>query len=376
MRLRNNTPRQSTKPRRGSPSGSSTRRGVAALVGIGSLALAGCSGGQGQSDDDVITVVTTTATYADVVEQVAGDRIGSGVEVIPVIDSPTQDPHSYEATPQDKLTVRDADLVVLNGGGYDAFMEDLAAETDAPVVDAVEVSGLEEATDSAGGHGDEHDDEHADEHSEEHSDEHSDEHGASSGHDHGSFNEHVWYDLDAMGSLAGAVAGELGALDAGHAEDYTGNAEDFRGSAEELHHRVTELGLSGDYLATEPVADYLLEDAGLHNVTPTAFAVAVEDGTDASPLVYEDVRTMITGDGGGSDLALLAYNEQTSTGQSDDLRAEAEGADLPVLAYSESVPDDQDYLSWMSENVDHLERTLGKGTAPTDHPASTEASGS
>lgn len=363
LSLRNNTPRQSTKPRRGSPSPSSTRRGVAALVGIGSLAIAGCSVGQGQSDDDVITVVTTTATYADVVEQVAGDRVGSGVEVIPVIDSPAQDPHSYEATPQDKLTVRDADLVVLNGGGYDAFMEDLAAETDVPVVDAVEVSGLE-ATDSASGHDDEH------------ADEHSDEHGASSGHDHGSFNEHVWYDLDAMGSLAGAVAGELGALDAGHAEDYTGNAEDFRGSAEELHHRVTALGLSGDYLATEPVADYLLEDAGLHNVTPTAFAVAVEDGTDASPLVYEDVRTMITGDGGGSDLALLAYNEQTSTGQSDDLRAEAEGADLPVLAYSESVPDDQDYLSWMSENVDHLERTLGKGTAPTDHPASTEASGS
>ncbi|WP_233568774.1 metal ABC transporter solute-binding protein, Zn/Mn family [Kocuria soli] len=344
---------------------------MAALVGIGSLALAGCSAGQGQSDDDVITVVTTTATYADVVEQVAGDRIGSGVEVIPVIDSPTQDPHSYEATPQDKLTVRDADLVVLNGGGYDAFMEDLAAETDAPVVDAVEVSGLEEATDSAGGHGDEHDDEHADEHSEEHSDEH----GASSGHDHGSFNEHVWYDLDAMGSLAGAVAEELGALDAEHAEVYTGTADEFRGSAEELHHRVTELELSGDYLATEPVADYLLEDAGLHNVTPTAFTVAVEDGTDASPLVYDEVRQMIAGDD-GADLALLAYNEQTATGQSDDLRAEAEGVDLPVLAYSESIPDDQDYLSWMSENVDHLERTLGKSTAPTDNSAPTEASGS
>ena len=34
-------------------------------------------------------------------------------------------------------------------------------------------------------------------------------------HEHGEFNEHVWYSLDAMGKLADAVAAKLGELEPG-----------------------------------------------------------------------------------------------------------------------------------------------------------------
>ena len=100
-----------------------------ALASAGALALTGCGAQNSASDskDDVVKVVTTTDVYADVVRQIAGDK----VEVTSLISSTSQDPHSYEATASDRLKVKDADLVVLNGGGYDQFLEDMAG-TDNP----------------------------------------------------------------------------------------------------------------------------------------------------------------------------------------------------------------------------------------------------
>ena len=52
------------------------------------------------------------------------------------------DGHSYEATARDRLTVQKADLVIENGGGYDAFIDGLieASGSDATVLTAVEMS--------------------------------------------------------------------------------------------------------------------------------------------------------------------------------------------------------------------------------------------
>lgn len=104
------------------------------------LGVTACADGaaEGAGPDDALTVVTTTTVCADMVREVAGDA----VVVDPIIDSTVQDPRSCAATAEDRAAVADADLVVLNGGGYNAFMEDLAAEGDAPVVEAYGVSGL------------------------------------------------------------------------------------------------------------------------------------------------------------------------------------------------------------------------------------------
>lgn len=299
-----------------------------AVLAGGLLALSACSSSSttesaGAAQDDTVNVVTSTSVYADVVEQIGGD----GVTVTPVIDSAAQDPHSYEATPQDRLTVEDADLVVMNGGGYDGFMDDLIGDSDVPVVDAVEVSGLRE-----GAGAEEHD--HA--------------------HDHGGFNEHVWYDLPTMQQVAGAVGDELAELDADSAQDYGTRAQDYGEQLGGLHERAESLGLTGDFIATEPVAGYLLEDAGLHDATPEDFTASVESGSDIAPLVYQEVADAL----GAGDLALLAYNEQTAGGQTDQLRSTAEDAGVPVVSFTETIPEGQTYPEWMSTNIDALDEAL------------------
>ena len=49
------------------------------------------------------------------------------MKVTSIINDPNADPHSYEPTSQDARTVADAQYVIYNGVGYDAWMDKLLA---------------------------------------------------------------------------------------------------------------------------------------------------------------------------------------------------------------------------------------------------------
>ena len=316
-------PVRSARPRR------PIRSAVLALTLAGSLAGCGDGAAQESADGGTPTVVTTTSVYADVVRVVGGEAVA----VDPIIDSTAQDPHSYEATARDRLAVEQADLVVLNGGGYDVFMEDLADAAGVPVVDAVAASRLAEATGKPTPHeGHEHD-----------------------GHVHGGVNEHVWYDLDSMDQVAETVADRLAELDPAGAETYRANARAF---ADELAGLREDLAAApadnAAFVATEPVAVYLLEDAGLHNDTPAEFTAAIENGTDVAPLVLQQVREQIL-DG---HVQLLAFNAQTASGQTEQLRDDVLEAGTAVVEFTETLPENTTYVEWMTDNVTAVSEAL------------------
>ncbi|MHA7278839.1 metal ABC transporter solute-binding protein, Zn/Mn family [Arthrobacter sp. MDT2-2] len=319
----------------------SRRLAAPALLAVSTLGLVACGdGGPGAAGssgagDGALTIVTPTNVYGDIAAAVGGDD----VEVTAIVTSLSQDPHSYEPTVQDKLSVSGADLVVENGGGYDAFLGRLADETGVEtVLSAVEVSGLEEAEGST-----EHTDE-AGEHAEEE-------------HAHGTFNEHVWYDLPAMVGLADAIAEELGRLDGDNAEAYRERADAFAAQLQPIQDRLAALasdGSGGRVAVTEPVPVYLLEAAGLENVTPEEFSEAIEEETDVPVAVLQDMKTLVS----GGTLAFLAYNGQTEGSQTEAVRAAADGAGLPVLDFTETLPEGEDYVSWMTANTESIAAAL------------------
>jgi zinc/manganese transport system substrate-binding protein len=331
----------------------SRRLAVPALLTLAALGLTACGeGGSGAaagesgsaSDDASISIVTATNVYGDIAAAVGGDD----VEVTSIVNSLSQDPHSYEATVQDKLSVSEADLVIENGGGYDAFLGRLAEETGvAAVLNAVELSGLEEAEGSAEEHAAEAEGDHAGE----------EEHAGEEGHAHGTFNEHVWYDLPAMVTLAGAIAEELGTLDEANADAYRERADAFTAKLQPLQDRLADLaadGPGGTVAVTEPVPVYLLEHAGLENVTPEDFSEAIEEETDVPVAVLDEMKTLVS----GGTLAFLAYNDQTEGSQTEAVRSAADDAGLPVLDFTETLPEGEDYVSWMTANTDSIEAAL------------------
>ncbi|MGW9112102.1 metal ABC transporter solute-binding protein, Zn/Mn family [Microbacterium sp. NPDC055683] len=311
-----------------------------ALLAVSAVALAGCATTSDEAaGDEAFQIVASTSVYASLAEQLVGDA----AEVTAVIDSPTQDPHSYEATARDQLAVDGADIAILNGGGYDSFMEELveAAGTE-HVLEVVEYSHAYPADGEAE---EEHD------HSEEEEDAHE-------GHDHiEGFNEHVWYDPDAVEHFVEALATELEELLPDAADDISANAEALVADIEGLNDRLAEVASAHEgetVFFTEPVGGYLAEAAGLDDVTTEGFAEAVEEGQDVAPATLLAAIESIE----GGEVDVLVTNTQTAGAESTRVIETADAAGVPVVEYGETLPDGDTYVSWMAANIDALETAL------------------
>ena len=325
---------------------------LVATLPLSALLLAGCGGeSTAAGDGDGTTVVTSTNVYASIVSAIAGDA----VEVEPIIDDAAQDPHEYEATSRDQLTLSRADMVVMNGGGYDSFVTTMlnALDTEPAVVDAVSVSDLPGAAEAAESG---HDHDHSHDHGSEGEDEDAHDH---EGHDHGpgSFNEHVWYSIPTMISLVDAIEAQLAEVAPDDAAQFEENAEALHGQLEDLQLRIDDLaqGHDGQAVAvTEPVALWLFEDLGLTNVIPDDFVYSVEAGSDVSPVVVADATEALETE----DVQVFAFNPQTSGPEADALRDAADEQGIPVIEVTETIQTDDDYVDWMTATVDAVEQAL------------------
>ncbi len=275
---------------------------------------AGAAGAEGE--DTGLLIVAPTDVYGDLVQQVVGDT----AEVEALVDSPAVDPHSYEATPQDRLLIEEADVVLANGGGYDPYMNQLAESAGIG-------EGIYQLIDGENQHS----------------------------HGEGFENEHIWYDLEWMSTFVLEFGEHMAELAPENAEAYEENAAALAEEIEQLHDRTQAVEAEGlAYFATEPVSQFLLLDAGFEDLTEEEFLAAVEHGDDVSPRLYQDSLNTVT-DG---EADMLVYNPQTETHQSQQIREAAEEEGLPVLEFSETFPEDvEDFLEWMDQNITQIEET-------------------
>lgn len=320
-----------------------TSRRSLLLVGsalAASLALTACGGGGGAAGDgaggtdgkngaapaSTISVVASTNVYADIAQAVGGDY----VSVHAIISKAGADPHGYEANAQDKLAVSKAEIGIENGGGYDDFFGQLAKGqlTEDQIVNVSTLSGLDDGVD---------------------------------------FNEHLWYSLPTMAKLADDLATRFTAAlpaDApgGAAQAFTAQAGAFKDKLAGMDSSLAELKNThgGDGVAiTEPAPLYLLEQAGLVNKTPEKFTAAVENGADAPAAILIDTVALVS----SGKVDLLAYNEQTQSAQTEQVKAAATAAKLPVVDFAETLPPGSGYLDWMLDNIANLAQGLNTAAA-------------
>jgi len=291
---------------------------LAAAVAIG-VGLTGCgSSAPDPAADGHLLIVATTDVYADLALIVAP----LDAEVVPIITG-GRDPHEFEASGRDQLVLSRADIVIVNGGGYDDFMTQLlraSGNDDATVLDAVELSGLDATADG--------------------------------------FNEHVWFDYDSMDKLISALGDTLSERDPARAADFADSVAFghemmtfFEGAAASIADQAGGAGV----VITEPVPLYLLEACGLVNLTPPEFSEAVEDDTDIPPALLQSVLNEI-GDGSAS---LVVYNAQTGGPQTDAVIDVATDHHVPLIAVTETYPDDTDYPEWQTGLLNEIAAALG-----------------
>jgi ABC-type Zn uptake system ZnuABC Zn-binding protein ZnuA len=83
--------------------------------------MTACGGTPASDSGDAAPVIwTSTSILADITRSIAGDRF----EVESLLPRGA-DPHSYQATPQDLARISESKLIVLNGAGYEGFLQSL-----------------------------------------------------------------------------------------------------------------------------------------------------------------------------------------------------------------------------------------------------------
>ncbi|MFD5829590.1 metal ABC transporter solute-binding protein, Zn/Mn family [Lentzea sp. NPDC060358] len=297
---------------------------------VGALAVASltaCGTSTPAADNGKIQVVASTNVWGSVVKAVGGDD----VEVKALLDDPSADPHSYESKPADAALVKDAKLVVFNGGGYDDFFAKLITNDATKKVEAFPLR--------------EHD--HAGEPSTSAAPD-------ADGHDH-SVNEHVWYDLHTVQAVAQAAATELAAIAPDKKAAFEKNSADFAAKLEELEKKVDGIGAGKKVASTEPIAHYLLDETGAEDVTPEEFSKAIEEESDVPAAALASMNQLVE----GKQVNVLVNNTQTENQVTKGLVDKAKSAGVPVVAVTETLPEGvTGYLDWMSKQVDALSQAL------------------
>jgi zinc/manganese transport system substrate-binding protein len=296
------------------------------------LLLAGCAATDPSTEPTEepfagLTIVSSTNVWGDVASSIGGDL----VEVVSIIDSFSQDPHSYEASARDQLAVNDADVIVANGGGYDSFIDTLAkAAGNDNVVYAYLPDELEQAPKE-----EDHDHD----------------------HDHAHGNEHVWYDFHVVEDFATRLADQLKLLDPENSAEYSANLAAFVAQIEALEESAAAIAgsVSGTkVISSEPVADYLLDKLGLTNITPESFSQAIEEELDVSPADLLEIQNLIS----TKSVDLFVVNIQTGSVQIDSLIKLAETSGVAVVQMSELLPEGLSYVEWMQQNITAIEQGL------------------
>jgi len=301
---------------------STVRTVLATGVAMAALTVSACGGAPSHDDSHGPTVVASTNVWASVAQAVAGEY----AKVNAILTSATDDPHSYEVTPSNAAAIADATLVVYNGGGYDHWVDDvLAAHQNVAKIDAYSL------LDSA----------------------------ATSGEP---ANEHVFYDLDVAKRVASTIADRLASDDPAHADAYRANAAEFGRKADviaESEHAIGRKHPEAAVAATEPVAHYLLANAGIADLTPAGFANASELGNDPSPGDLASMLDLIT----QHRILALVVNKQTESAVTKQLQEAAGKAGVPTVEVTETLPEGMDYLDWQRTTVESLAAQLDRAPA-------------
>ncbi len=262
-----------------------------------------------------IRVVAVERVYGDLARQLGG----RAVEVITLLNSPSADPHAYEATPRDADAVAAADIVIETGLGYDAFADKLVAASPKRGRSLMNVGTL-------GGHriGD---------------------------------NPHVWYQTASLRSFSDALFAELVRRDGTDRADLNRRHETLNAWIARFAKRLEAVGKrhpAARVAITEPVFDYILEAARISIATPPSFSHAIEEGNDPAPQDIETMRGLLA----NRQVGAFVYNVQTVEPSTTRLLAVASSAHVTVVPITETLPANEGTQHWMERELTALDRAL------------------
>lgn len=291
------------------------RIAIAALASVGMLAsVAACGSGQSTSEKNgTIEVAASVNQWGTVAKALGGDN----VNVTSIINSTNVDAHDYEPTTSDIAKLQKAQVIIVNGAGYDAWAVKATQTANATIVNAAEIGGVNDGE-----------------------------------------NPHVWFSADVRKAVARAITEAYEQADAAKKNDFDKMNDQWTAEENNVESKIAEVKQKTDglaYAATESVASYLAEDMGLADATPSGYARATANESEPTPTDIKQFTDALK----AGEIKLLVVNTQEESELTGKITDAAKSVEVPMVELTEQMPEQYDSLTaWMEGLVDAFSQAI------------------
>ena len=274
---------------------------------------------------------TSSGGPSKVVQVVAGENFwgslaselgGTHVKVLSIVSDPNADPHQYESSSANAQAVANANLVIVNGAGYDDWLLRLLSASNNPaqtVLNVQKLIGQPVAT-----------------------------------------NPHFWYSPYYVNDTVKAMYNDLVSIDSGNVAYYKQQYATLNASLGVYNariHKIAQQFSGAPVAATEDIFVYLANATKLNLVSPPGFMQAVAEGNDPPAQSIAQFQQLLQG--GNRSVRVLVYNQQTITPLTQQIKSLAAQNQIPTVGVTETIqPPDVSFQDWMNAQLIALQNAL------------------
>lgn len=300
------------------------RRLLAAMLVVGLAALLpGCGStvSSSGSQSGKLQVAAAENFWGSIAAQLGGEKVA----VSSIIVDPSTDPHSYEPTAADGVTIARSQMAIVNGIGYDNWASKLLAanpSSERKVLDVGQLLSLVQGD-----------------------------------------NPHQWYSPTSVQRVIGQIVADYKQLDPKDATYFDQRRGAFQTQSMASYNRLRGeirgrfAGVPVGY--SESIFQPLGQSLDLKLMTPYSFAKAIAEGTDVSA---EDKQTVDKQAEDGA-IKVWVYNSQNVTPDVQSVNELARSDHIPIATVTETLsPASATFEQWQDAELSALRAALHKAT--------------
>jgi zinc/manganese transport system substrate-binding protein len=301
-------------------------RPLAALAAVAlaagcSTAATGSQASGGGAAGKKIVVVAAENFWGSIARQLGGSHVTEAS----IITNPDTDPHDYEPTAGDARTIASAQLVIVNGIGYDPWAPKLIAANPVPgraTLTAGSLLGLKDGD-----------------------------------------NPHQWYSAAHVRQVIAAITADYKRLDPADAGYFTSRQQWFSTTAlaryNQLITQIKDTYAGTPVGASESIVSPLAATLGLKMATPYSFLKAISEGSEPTAQDKAAIDAQIK----NRQIKIYIYNSQNAT---PDVAAQvraAKAGHIPVTTVTETLaPAGATFQQWQVSQLEQLAAALHQAT--------------
>lgn len=267
-----------------------------------------------KQEEQTLTVVTSFYPMYIAALNVIGDT--DGVHLQNLSEPQTGCLHDFQLTPEDMKLLSKADVFIINGGGIESFMKDVAKSyPDLTIIEASEGIDLLE--------------------------------------DEGEENAHAWMSVATYEEQVNHIAEGLAAADEKHALDYQKHADAYTVKLDALKERqqkAAEKIKEQSVILFHEAYDYVADDYGLN----VAYVLDLDEERQVSAGEVADVLAAVRDD----QVKYILAEELYGKSMGDTVEKETDAKVIYLDALNRGDYDADSYIKGMSANIDLIEQYL------------------